>query len=57
MLYLKGISTGEMQPALTVLLGAKAKRPSASTVSRLKQQWREDYEGWRHRRLDNDRRA
>jgi transposase-like protein len=54
-LYLKGISTGEMQPALEVLVGSEAKGLSASTVSRLKQQWREDYEGWRHRRLDNGR--
>ncbi len=53
-LYLKGISTGEMQPALEVLVGSDAKGLSASTVSRLKQQWREDYEGWRHRRLDKD---
>ena len=53
-LYLKGISTGEMQPALEVLVGSEAKGLSASTVSRLKQQWREDYEGWRHRRVDKD---
>ncbi|MGH8195728.1 MAG: IS256 family transposase [Woeseiaceae bacterium] len=53
-LYLKGISTGEMAPALEVLVGAQAKGFSASTVSRLKQQWREDYEAWRHRRLDKD---
>jgi len=39
-LYLKGISTGEMQPALEVLLGSQAKGLSASTVSRLKQTWR-----------------
>ncbi len=54
-LYLKGISTGEMAPALEVLVGSEAKGLSASTVSRLKQQWREDYEAWRHRRLDKDR--
>ncbi len=54
-LYLKGISTGEMAPALEVLVGSEAKGLSASTVSRLKQQWREDYEGWCHRRLDKDR--
>ncbi len=53
-LYLKGISTAEMAPVLEVLVGAEAKGLSASTVSRLKQQWREDYEGWRHRRLDKD---
>ena len=54
-LYLKGISTGEMGSALEVLVGVQAKGLSASTVSRLKQQWREDYQTWRHRRLDNNR--
>ena len=51
-LYLKGISTGEMQPALEALVGPEAKGLSASTVARLKQSWREEYEGWRQRRLD-----
>jgi len=54
-LYLKGISTGEMQGALEALLGPQAKGLSASTVSRLKQVWREEYETWRRRRLDRDR--
>jgi transposase-like protein len=54
-LYLKGISTGEMQGALEALLGPQAKGLSASTVSRLKQAWREEYETWRRRRLDQDR--
>ena len=38
-LYLKGISSGEMGEALKVLVGPDAKGLSASTVSRLKQQW------------------
>ena len=54
-LYLKGISSGDMAPALEVLVGAEAKGLSASTVSRLKQQWGEEYTAWRHRRLDRDR--
>ncbi len=54
-LYLKGISTGEMQSALEVLVGSQAKGLSASTVSRLKQIWREEYEVWRQRRVDEDR--
>ena len=54
-LYLKGISTGEMQAALEALVGPEAKGLSASTVARLKQTWREEYEGWQHRRLDEDR--
>ena len=53
-LYLKGISTGEMGAALEALVGSEAKGLSASTVSRLKQRWREEYEGWRHRRLDEE---
>lgn len=51
-LYLKGISTGEMQPALEALVDPQAKGLSASTVARLKQTWREEYTSWRHRRLD-----
>jgi transposase-like protein len=54
-LYLKGISTGEMAPALEVLVGAEAKGLSASTVSRLKQRWSKDYEDWRRRQVGKDR--
>ena len=53
-LYLKGISTGDMQPALEVLVGPAAKGLSASTVARLKQIWREEYDIWRQRRLETD---
>jgi len=53
-LYLKGISTGEMQPALEALVGPEAKGLSASTVARLKQIWRKEYDMWRQRRLDTD---
>lgn len=53
-LYLKGISTGEMQAALAALVGPEAKGLSASTIARLKQQWREEYHTWRHRRLDGE---
>ena len=35
-LYLRGISTGDMQPALVSLLGEQAKGLSANSVSRLK---------------------
>jgi transposase-like protein len=54
-LYLKGISTGQMQEALEVLVGPQAKGLSASVVSRLKRQWQAEYEAWRRRRLDGDR--
>ncbi len=53
-LYLKGISTGEMQAALEVLVGPEAKGLSASTIARLKQVWREEYDTWRQRRLDDE---
>lgn len=54
-LYLKGISSGEMSAALEVLVGPDARGLSASTVSRLKQQWSQDYEHWCKRRLNKDR--
>ena len=38
-LYLKGVSSGEMDEALKVLVGPEAKGLSTSTVSRLKQIW------------------
>lgn len=53
-LYLKGISTGEMQSALSVLVGADAQGLSASTVARLKLQWGQEYQAWCTRRLDQD---
>ncbi len=53
-LYLKGISTGEMQPALEALVGPEAKGLSASTVARLKQVWKEEYETWRSQRLETN---
>ncbi len=54
-LYLKGISTGQMQEALAVLVGPEAKGLSAPVVSRLKAQWQAEYAAWRVRRLDQDR--
>jgi putative transposase len=54
-LYLKGVSSGEMEKALEVLVGPDAKGLSASTVSRLKRQWGDEYNAWRKARLDRDR--
>jgi len=54
-LYLKGISTGEMQSALDVIVGPEAQGLSASTVARLKQTWRAEYATWRQRRFDQER--
>lgn len=50
-LYLKGISTGDFQEALTVLLGSHAPGLSASTISRLKEAWQEEHEHWERRDL------
>ena len=52
-LYLRGISTGDMQPALANLLGENAVGLSANSVCHLKQQWEEDYDKWRKRDLSN----
>ena len=54
-LYLKGISSGEMGAALEVLVGPQAKGLSASTVSRLKQVWGQEYRSWCEERLDKER--
>lgn len=54
-LYLKGISTGEMSEALKVLVGDDAAGLSASTVSRLKQTWADEYTAWRRRDLSKER--
>jgi transposase-like protein len=54
-LYLKGISTGEFQEALTALLGRDAPGLSASTISRLKAVWQEDHAHWSRRDLSNRR--
>jgi len=54
-LYLKGVSTGEMGEALEVLVGPDAKGLSASVISRLKTQWREEYEAWCARGLERER--
>lgn len=54
-LYLKGISSGDMQPALQALLGENASGLSANTVSRLKKKWEDDYERWRQRDLSQKR--
>lgn len=53
-LYLKGISSGEMGAALEVLLGPEAKDLSASTVSRLKQVWADEYRSGCEGRLDKE---
>ena len=54
-LYLKGVSTGEMQPALESLLGEGAAGLAPNTVSRLKQKWEQEYNAWRQRDLSKRR--
>ena len=54
-LYLKGISTGQMQEALEVLVGPEAKGLSSSVVSRLKRKWEGEYIEWCRRDIGKDR--
>lgn len=50
-LYLKGISTGDFSQALAALLGPDAPGLAASTISRLKAVWWDEYEAWQRRDL------
>ena len=54
-LYLQGISTGDFTEALEALLGPDAPGLSATTVVRLKEVWRRDYEAWTKRDLSGQR--
>ncbi len=54
-LYLKGISTGDFAEALAALLGRDAPGLLASTITRLKTAWREEYEHWSRRDLSAKR--
>jgi transposase-like protein len=50
-LYLRGLSTGDFQEALPVLLGPEAAGLSATTISRLIRIWQDEYQDWRKRSL------
>lgn len=50
-LYLKGISTGDFNEALAALLGPQVKGLSASTITRLKEIWHDEYQAWSKRSL------
>ena len=54
-LYLKGISTGDFSEALASLVGPDADGLSASTITRLKATWWDEYEAWRKRNLSGKR--
>jgi len=53
-LYLHGLSSGEMEKALSVLLGEEAKGLSPAVVSRLKASWSEAYSEWSRRDLSQE---
>jgi transposase-like protein len=50
-LYLRGLSTGDFEEALSVLLGAEAAGFSATTITRLTSVWQEERESWQKRPL------
>ena len=50
-LYLRGVSTGDFQEALTALLGKDAPNLSSSVVSRLTAEWQAEYARWQTRDL------
>jgi transposase-like protein len=54
-LYLRGISTGDFSETLKHLLGPEAPGLSAATISRLKQDWEQDYQDWTRRDLSKKR--
>ena len=54
-LYLKGVSTGDMRDALTVLVGDQAKGLSPNVVSRLKGEWASEHSAWMKRDLSASR--
>ena len=53
-LYLKGISTGQMEEAIQALLGTDAVGFSPSTVSRLKEVWGQEFEDFCKRDLSDE---
>ena len=50
-LYLRGISTGDFQEALSALLGKDAPNLSPAVITRLTAKWQADYEAWQKRDL------
>ena len=56
-LYLKGISSGDMSEALESILGPGTAGLSATNVVRLKALWEQDYQAWKARDLELKRYA
>lgn len=50
-LYLRGISTGDFQEALSAILGADAPNLSPGVIARLTTGWQEEYDRWQSRDL------
>ena len=50
-LYLRGLSTGDVQEALTALLGPDAPNLSPGVMSRLTADWQQEYDRWQRRDL------
>lgn len=49
-LYLEGLSTGDFEPVFRALLGETAPL-SATSITRLKSEWQDEFEAWRQRSL------
>jgi putative transposase len=54
-LYLKGVSTGDFSEALAALVGPSAAGLSATTITRLKSVWEEEFQEWNKRSLEGKR--
>jgi putative transposase len=50
-LYLRGISTGDFQEALSAILGPEAPNLSPGVISRLTAGWEQEHEAWQRRDL------
>ena len=50
-LYLRGISTGDFQEALSALLGTDAPNLSPNVITRLTGAWQQEYDRWQRRDL------
>lgn len=54
-LYLRGVSMGDFQEALSALLGPDAPNLSPSVIGRLKEKWDAEYVAWQKRDLTGQR--
>jgi putative transposase len=54
-LYLRGVSMGDLQEALAALLGKDAPNLSPSAVARLRDEWEADHARWQRRDLSTIR--